>query len=107
MRMTGQSVPQSKSGRSRPSVLVAKNHSPITRTIAPKIRDTFRPLSDAGGRQDWLGGGAAWLGGGAAWLGGDAAWLAGGAAWLGGGVTGSTGGGVGTRVVSGSVMASS
>ncbi len=59
MRMTGQNVPQSKSGRSRPSVRVAKNHSPITRMIAPKIRDAFRPLSDAGGRQDWFGGGAA------------------------------------------------
>lgn len=55
--MTGHSEPQSMSGRSRPSVRVAKNHNPMTRMIAPTMSEAFRPLSDGGGRHPADGGG--------------------------------------------------
>src|SRR5262245_15636928 len=62
MRITGHSEPQSISGRSRPSVRVAKNHSPMSRMIAPTIREALRPLSDGGGRQAGAVGGGGALG---------------------------------------------
>src|SRR5690242_18508471 len=113
MRISGHREPQSTSGRSKPSVRVAKNHSPMTRRIAPTISEAFRPLSDAGGRQVGTGaaGGGALApheagddGGGSVGGGEDDGATDDGAvvgAWS---DPGSPGGSIGVRVVSESVM---
>src|SRR5689334_10078616 len=105
MRMSGQSEPQSISGRSRPSVRVAKNHDPISRMIAPTISEALRPPSDGGGRQAGAGGGGGVGGGvalGPAVLGPAVLGPAAFGSWaLGGGVL--AGGLIGVRVVSESV----
>ena len=113
MRMTGQNWPQSISGRSSPRVLVAKNHNPTMRTIAPTISETLRPLSDAGGRHvdDGGAGGGSVRGGGGAPTGPPLAWTSPGVgasvgvpvedAPVGGGAP--VDGAVGVRVVSASV----
>src|SRR4029453_14616229 len=97
--MSGQSWPQSRSGRSSPRVWVAKNHAPRIRRIAPKNREALRPLSDGGGRQAVAGArcGAAGGGGGSGATGGGSSGAAAGG-------TVPPAGGVGERVVSESVI---
>src|SRR6187549_1470280 len=64
IRRSGQSVLHSMSGRSRPSVLLAKNQSPMTRMMTPKISEALPPRSAGGGRHVGAVGGGGGVGAG-------------------------------------------